>query len=62
MVEIVVSFTDGSEGSDYVVLGSMLVIKGSLPEPMSEGIHAESRLNKIYQFRKRSKLVLNKLT
>ncbi len=44
--------TDGSKGSDHVVLGRMLVIKGSLPEPMSEGIDAESRLSKIRQLAK----------
>lgn len=36
MVEVVVAFTNGGKGSDDVVARSVLVIKGSLSEPVGE--------------------------
>ena len=36
MVEIVIPFTDGDESSYGMVARSMLVVKRSLPEPVSE--------------------------
>lgn len=44
VVEIVVAFTNGDEGGDNVVARGVLVIEGSLSEPMSEGINTERRL------------------
>ena len=44
VVEVVVTFTDSDESSDHVVARSVLVIEGSLAEPVSERVDAESRL------------------
>jgi hypothetical protein len=44
VVKVMVTFTDGYEGSGKVVPWCMLVIKGSLSKPVSERIDAESRL------------------
>ena len=46
VVEVVVTFTDSDESSDHVVARSVLVIEGSLAEPVSERVDAESRLMK----------------
>ena len=46
VVEVVVTFTDSDESSDHVVARSVLVIEGSLAEPVSERVNAESRLMK----------------
>jgi hypothetical protein len=44
VVEVVVAFTDGTEGSEEVVAGSVLVIEGLVSEPMSERVDTECRL------------------
>jgi hypothetical protein len=44
VVEVVVAFTDGTEGSEEVVAGSVLVIERLVSEPMSERVDTEGRL------------------
>jgi len=44
MVEIVVPFTDGYESSYGMVARGMLVVKRSLPEPVSEGVDTKRGL------------------
>jgi len=44
MMEIVVSFTNRHQSSGKVVAGRVLVIKGRLAEPVSEGIDTERGL------------------
>ena len=44
VVEVVVTFADSDESGDHVVARSVLVIEGSLAEPVSERVDAESRL------------------
>ena len=44
MVEVVVAFSDGDEGGDERVSGSVLVVKGLLSEPVSERVDTEGRL------------------
>ena len=44
VVEVVVTLADGDEGGDHVVAGSVLVIEGSLAEPMGKGVDTERRL------------------
>jgi hypothetical protein len=44
MMEVVVSFADGDEGGDPVVLRGVLVVEGSLADPVSEGVDAEGGL------------------
>jgi hypothetical protein len=44
VVEVVVAFADGAEGSEEVVAGSVLVIEGLVSEPMSERVDTECRL------------------
>ena len=44
VVEVVVSLSDGAESRDKVILGSVLVVEGSLSEPVSERVDAEGRL------------------
>lgn len=45
VVEVVVTFTDGAEGSEKVVAGSVLVIEGLVSEPMSERVDTEGGLD-----------------
>ena len=44
MVEVVVTFADGDESGQEVVLGSVLVVERCLAEPMSERVDAEGRV------------------
>lgn len=44
VVEIVISFTNGNEGSDEVVARAVLVIERCFTEPVSERVNAERRL------------------
>lgn len=45
VMKIVVTFTDSDEGSDDMIAGRVLVVKGSVTEPMRERVHTESRLH-----------------
>ncbi len=47
-----VSLTNGNECSNNMIFGRVLVVEGSLPEPMSERIDAKGRLNSVGQLRK----------
>lgn len=47
MMEVVVAFTDCHKGSDHMVAGSVLVVKGSFAKPMCERVDTESRLKQI---------------
>ena len=44
VVEVVVTFTDGTEGSEEVVAGSVLVIERLVSEPVGERVDTEGRL------------------
>jgi hypothetical protein len=44
VVEVVVAFTDGAEGSEEVVAGSVLVIERLVSEPVGERVDTEGRL------------------
>ena len=44
VVEVVVAFTNGAEGSEKVVGGSVLVVKRLLTEPVSQRVDTECRL------------------
>ena len=44
MVEVVIAFADGDERGDHVVAGSVLVVEGTLAEPVSEGVDTERGL------------------
>jgi len=44
VVEVVVTFTDRDEGSHKVITRRVLVVKGSVTEPMSERVDAEGRV------------------
>lgn len=43
-MEVVVAFTNGDQGGDDVIARGVLVVEGSLAEPVSEGVDAEGRL------------------
>ena len=40
-----ITLSDGDEGGDHMIAGSVFVIEGSLAEPMSKGIDTEGRLS-----------------
>ena len=44
VVEVVVSLSDGDESRDEVILGSVLVVVGSLSNPVSERVDTEGGL------------------
>ena len=44
MVEVVVSLTEGDEGSDDVVTGGVAVVEGLVTEPVGERVDAEGGL------------------
>lgn len=44
VVEVVVTFSDGDKGGEPVVLRGVLVVEGSLSEPVSERVDAEGRV------------------
>jgi hypothetical protein len=44
VVEVVVTLTDGDEGGDEVVLGGVLVVEGSLTEPVRKRVDTEGRV------------------
>jgi len=50
----VISLSDSAESSDEVILGSVLIVEGSLSEPVSERVDAEGRLRK----KKREKILV----
>jgi len=46
MMEVVVSLSDRDESRNEVILGSVLVVVGSLSDPVSERVDAEGRLSR----------------
>jgi len=44
VVEVVVAFSDGAEGGEEVVAGSVLVVKRLVTEPVGERVDTEGRL------------------
>ena len=45
VMEIVIALSDGDEGGDHVIAGCVLVVEGSLTEPVSEGIDTKGGLS-----------------
>ena len=45
VVKIMITLSNGDEGSDHMIAGSVLVIKRSLTKPMSERVDTKGRLS-----------------
>lgn len=45
MVEVVITFTNCREGGEDMVAGTVLVVKGSISEPVSKRVNTECGLN-----------------
>lgn len=49
MVKVVVSFSVGDQSGDEVILRGVLVIEGSLSEPVGQRVDTEGRLNRRWE-------------